>query len=269
MRNAEGVSNVREGEAPAELRVPMRTRRVNRGSAGASPSPHSPCCGKTRELPEIVAAALQRLGVLGLLCGMPTEQDAQATVDRTQQTLADQLWHPAAIAKQFEQALPGIIGGVVVIALFWLLAVAARWVVRGIGRNRKIDPTLVRLMGKAAYLGLLTCGIISGLGTMGINVGAMVAGLGLTGFALGFALKDIVSNLLAGVLVILYSTFDEGDKIRVSGFEGKVVRIDLRYTLLDTGPDIVFLPNQMLFNNAVVVLGTEPGGTSEAAVAGG
>jgi len=46
-----------------------------------------------------------------------------------------------------------------------------------------------------------------------------------------------------------------------------VQRIDLRYTLLDTGSEVVFLPNQLLFNNPVVVVRTEPGGVSEAAAA--
>ena len=52
----------------------------------------------------------------------------------------------------------------------------------------------------------------------------------------------------------LYKTFREGDRIKVAGFEGKVRAIDLRYTLLDTETETVFLPNQLLFNNAVVVV---------------
>ncbi|MBA3311955.1 MAG: mechanosensitive ion channel [Planctomycetaceae bacterium] len=165
------------------------------------------------------------------------------------------------------ESLPTIAGGIAVIIGFWLLAILARSIVSRVSTSKRIEPALVRLMAKAAYIGLIVTGLIMGLGTMGVNVSALVAGLGLTGFALGFALKDIISNLLAGVLVILYQTFGEGDRIKVSGFEGKVQRIDLRYTLLDTGTDVVFLPNQLLFNNPVVVVGTEPGGVSEAAVA--
>jgi len=100
-------------------------------------------------------------------------------------------------------ALPHIAAGVAVIVVFWLLAVVTRWIVCRVSTGKRIEPALVRLMGKVAYIGLIITGLIMGLGTMGVNVSALVAGLGLTGFALGFALKDIISNLLAGVLVML------------------------------------------------------------------
>jgi small-conductance mechanosensitive channel len=172
-----------------------------------------------------------------------------------------------ALRRNVVAALPNIAGGVAVIVVFWLLAVFVRAIVSRVSKSKRIEPALVRLMAKVAYIGLIVTGLIMGLGTMGVNVSALVASLGLTGFALGFALKDIISNLLAGVLVILYHTFDEGDRIKVAGFEGKVQRIDLRYTLLDTGSEVVFLPNQLLFNNPVVVVRTEPGSDSEAAAA--
>src|SRR5690606_892742 len=97
--------------------------------------------------------------------------------------------------------LPQIFGGLLVFVAFWIAAIAVRAVVRRLATNRQVQPALVRLMAKAAWLALLTFGAINALGTMGVDVAALVAGLGLTGFALGFALKDIISNLLAGVLV--------------------------------------------------------------------
>lgn len=54
----------------------------------------------------------------------------------------------------------------------------------------------------------------------------------LTGFALGFALKDTISNLLAGVLILLYHPFEIGNRITISSYEGIVDSIDLRYTEL-------------------------------------
>ena len=55
-----------------------------------------------------------------------------------------------------------------------------------------------------AKLSLIVFGLVTALGTAGVNVSALVAGLGLTGFALGFAFRDVLSNLLAGVLILLY-----------------------------------------------------------------
>ena len=86
-----------------------------------------------------------------------------------------------------------------------------------------------------------------------MNVSALVAGLGLTGFAVGFALKDVISNALAGILIIIYKPFRHGDSVKVSSFEGEVVEIDLRYTKLIAVGQEVFVPNSMLFSNAVTV----------------
>ena len=55
------------------------------------------------------------------------------------------------------------------------------------------------------------------LGTLGINVSALVAGLGLTGFALGFAFRDALSNVLAGVMILLYHPFHRGDCANITG----------------------------------------------------
>jgi small conductance mechanosensitive channel len=86
-----------------------------------------------------------------------------------------------------------------------------------------------------------------------VDVTALVAGLGLTGFALGFALRDAVSNLLAGIVIILYQPFRMGDRIEVDGSAGTVVGIDLRYTVLDAADRWILVPNNTLLSNSVVV----------------
>jgi small-conductance mechanosensitive channel len=96
-------------------------------------------------------------------------------------------------------------------------------------------------------------GFVTALGTLGINVSALVAGLGLTGFALGFALKDTISNLLSGVLILLYRPFVMGNRIKISGYEGIVISIDLRYTELDAEGNKVLIPNSKLFTDPITV----------------
>ena len=100
---------------------------------------------------------------------------------------------------------------------------------------------------------MIIVGVVTALGTVGIDITALVAGVGLTGFALGFALKDIVSNVLSGILIIIYKPFRHGDGIKVSSFEGTVTNIDLRYTTLDTEGAQIFVPNSLLFTNAITV----------------
>ena len=103
----------------------------------------------------------------------------------------------------------------------------------------------------------MVLGFITALGTLGINVTALVAGLGLTGFALGFALKDTISNMLSGILILLYRPFRIGNTIKISGFEGEVVVIDLRYTELSSEGSKILIPNSKLFTDPITVLQKE------------
>ena len=158
------------------------------------------------------------------------------------------------------ELLPWIAAGVAIFVAFWIVAVAVRGVINRLMAARGVDKSLGRLLAKVVYVALLVTGVLVGLETAGIDMTAAVAGLGLTGFALGFALKDIVSNLLAGVMIILYKPFDEGDTVKCGGFEGVVKRIDLRYTFMEKEGDDIFLPNSKLFTDPIVVVG----GTSSA-----
>ena len=97
-------------------------------------------------------------------------------------------------------------------------------------------------------------GVICALGTLGVDVTALVAGLGLAGFAVGFALKDVLSNVLSGVLLLYYRPFWIHDKIKVAGHDGIVVDIDLRYTTLETSTRVILVPNSTLFTNTVEII---------------
>jgi small-conductance mechanosensitive channel len=76
----------------------------------------------------------------------------------------------------------------------------------------------------------------------------------LTGFALSFALKDALSNVLAGAMILLYRPFTTGSRISVGGFQGEVTQIDLRYTRLKSAEQDVLLPNSTLLTTPIVVL---------------
>lgn len=159
----------------------------------------------------------------------------------------DHLWRQLLIFT------PRLVLSLVVFSAFVVGGLAADQVIRRLGHARSIDASLTGLLAKAAKVGLVLFGAVSGLGTLGIDVSALVAGLGLTGFALGFALKDIISNALAGVLVIIYKPFRPEDRISVASFQGTVRKIDLRYTTLESDGKTIYVPNALVFSNAVTV----------------
>jgi small-conductance mechanosensitive channel len=153
--------------------------------------------------------------------------------------------------------IPKLSGVVVIFLGFYILAKLIRSAIIKAAERLKFDAHLALLFARTSRVTLIIFGFITALGTLGINVSALVAGLGLTGFALGFALKDTISNLLSGILILLYHPFKVGDSINVSGFKGEVVSIDLRYTELSSEGNRVLIPNSKLFTDPITVLSIE------------
>jgi small-conductance mechanosensitive channel len=106
---------------------------------------------------------------------------------------------------------------------------------------------------------LIAVGLVTALGTLGLDVSAIVASLGLTGFAVSFALKDSISNLLSGMLILIYRPFKVGDTIKVKSFEGRVSTIDLRYTRLERDGEKILVPYSLLFTNPISILSGSAG----------
>ena len=100
---------------------------------------------------------------------------------------------------------------------------------------------------------MVIVGFITALGTMGINISAIVAGLGLTGFAFGFAFKDMLSNFISGILIFIYEPFSLGDIIEVEGKKGKVIDINLRYVTIESENQNILVPNSLSVSKVIVV----------------
>ncbi len=152
--------------------------------------------------------------------------------------------------------LPKLVSSLLIFLFFWMAGKGAARIVSNLRRLRHVAPELALLMARTVELCLFAFGAITALDTLGIHVTMLVAGLGLTGFAVGFALKDVISNALSGMLIIIFRPFKNGDRISVFSsipFEGEVVDINLRYTVLDSQERTVFIPNSILSTNAVIV----------------
>jgi small conductance mechanosensitive channel len=150
-----------------------------------------------------------------------------------------------------------IIASIVIVASFWIGAWMSRSLIRRAGKFRKVNVDVIEILSQAAYIGLLIVGIVTALGTLGIDTSALIAGLGLTGFALGLALRDSVSNLIAGLMILVYQPFHRTDKIWVDDQTGEVVNITLRYTELRSAGKRIMIPNAIVFNKTVIVYDTE------------
>lgn len=146
-----------------------------------------------------------------------------------------------------------VIAALAVYGVFWVFARVIRGVIHRVATARRLNPDVVILLTQAVYITILIFGGITALSTLGIDITALVAGLGLTGLALGLALKDIVSNVISGVLILIYEPFKRGDHVKIGGEEGIVRAITLRYTELQKEHDRILIPNQNIFNSTVQI----------------
>jgi len=140
-----------------------------------------------------------------------------------------------------------------VFLVFWLAASVGRRFIAYAAPRVKADTSVVLLLSRLYYYGVLVFGLITALDTGGVKVGALIAGLGLTGFALGFALKDVLSNFASGVMLLAYRPFRIGDVIEMGEFLGKIEDIRIRDTLVRTSDGrLVIIPNTKLVTEVVV-----------------
>jgi len=160
------------------------------------------------------------------------------------------------LIEQLVTFAPKLVLSILIFLGFWFAGLVARIVIRSIGKRSRINEEVLDLVRRLTRLGFLIFGAVTALGTLGIDVSALVAGLGLTGFALGFAFQDIIANLLSGVLILTYRPFRRGNMIIVGNYSGVVVDVDLRYTWLQSEGKKVLIPNSALFKEAITVMNT-------------
>ena len=171
-------------------------------------------------------------------------------------SIADEAWRRLLV--EVALFMPRAVTATALLLASWIVAVVASRVLGRVLALRDVDPDLARLLTRAGRITLMLFGIVTALGTVGVDVKALVAGLGLTGFALGFALRDIISNTLAGILILAYKPFRRGDRVSVAGSEGTIVEIDLRYTVLSGDHEArILIPNSTLFTNSITVSNRE------------
>lgn len=150
--------------------------------------------------------------------------------------------------------IPRMLVALVLFALFFAFATLARRIARRSLEQVKHIPWAVRLLiARSIYFVTIFIGILVALSAVNVNVTTLIASLGVAGFALGFALKDILENFIAGILLLFARPFELKDQVTVGNYEGTVVDIQIRTTSLHTYNDeIVLIPNSQVFTNAVV-----------------
>ena len=157
-----------------------------------------------------------------------------------------------ALAEQ----IPYIVGGIVVLVLFWFLAKIVRRVFLFASRRTTLDQGLRMLVGRLLALAIVVIGVFTSLTIIIPKFGFsdMIAGLGFSSFIVGFATKDILNNFLSGILVLWQEPFKLGDYVSVKDYEGEVKEIGVRATRLRMyDGDQVLIPNSEMYSSALTI----------------
>lgn len=152
----------------------------------------------------------------------------------------------------FLNLLPSLIAALVVFIIGLYVASIIRRVVRKRLEQRTKNPQPIELIAQITYWLVVLAVAVFSLQMVGFNLTAFLAGLGIAGFTIGFALQDVSKNFIAGLLLLIQQPFNVGETIEVSGFTGQVLSIDIRATQLRTlDGRIVLIPNGDVFVNPI------------------
>jgi small conductance mechanosensitive channel len=148
--------------------------------------------------------------------------------------------------------------------LIYILArIISTWATRLLRRamqRRDHDQEIIVLLELLARWGILAFGIVLALEQLAPGrFSSLIAGLGIAGFTLGFALQDVAKNFVAGILLLIQQPFEIGDDIEVAGYTGTVLDISLRATEMRAlDGRFVFIPNGDIFVNPIVNFSRAP-----------
>lgn len=152
----------------------------------------------------------------------------------------------------FLTLLPSLIAALVVFAVgLYIASIIRRLVRRGLERRTHNSQPITLLSQLSYWLVVILMAAIS-LQMVGFNLTAFLAGLGIAGITIGFALQDVSKNFIAGVLMLIQQPFDIGEFIMVDDYAGTVEAIDLRATQVRTvDGKLVLIPNGEVMVSAI------------------
>jgi len=146
-----------------------------------------------------------------------------------------------------------IIGAVLILVIGWIIAGWARnFVAKMLGKSPKIDITLTSFLSSTVRYIILIFTLIAVLGKFGVETASLITILGAASLAIGLALQGTLSNVAAGVMLLIFRPFRIGDFISAAGFAGTVKNLGLFVTELATGDNVqIIIPNSQIWGAAI------------------
>ena len=144
--------------------------------------------------------------------------------------------------------------GAIVVALiaWWAAGFAERATRRALMRSAYMDPTVGAFLSSFVYYAVLVVALAIILQIIGVQATSLVAILGAASLAIGLALQGTLSNVAAGLMLLIFRPFRLGDSIEVAGKSGTVKNLNLFMTELASADNVqVFIPNGQVWGGAL------------------
>lgn len=147
-----------------------------------------------------------------------------------------------------------VVGAIAILIVGWI---ASKWVhasvAKALGRSKKVDAMLRGFFASLAkYLVLIFTGLMV-LSQFGVQTASLIAVLGAAGLAVGLALQGTLSNVAAGVMILIFRPFKIGDYVEAGGKAGTVQAVTLFITEMATPDNVqIIVPNSQIWGSSVV-----------------
>ncbi len=155
----------------------------------------------------------------------------------------------------FIEITPKLLMAFLILILAWILARQVRKISDRKLKNQMEDPLLAEFLATMIRSVIFIIGLLLAFKTVGFGgiTTSILAGAGITAFIIGFALRDIGENFLAGILMAFKRPFRVGDFVESGNLKGKVVALNIRITQIKTpdGKD-VYIPNANIIKNPLI-----------------
>ncbi len=145
-----------------------------------------------------------------------------------------------------------LIVGLLVFVAGYLATRLIRYLVVRAVRRTPGGMTVERALSRVIAIVGVILSLLTALATVGVDIGALIAALGLTSLAIGLALKDTIENAITGVLLLIQRPFNVGDVIKVGDIIGTVADVAIRTTNIKTFDGLhVLIPNRQVYNEVI------------------
>ncbi len=162
----------------------------------------------------------------------------------------DEVW--AWAAAEWSSVWPNAVGLFIILVVGYIIIKIVSKAMSKFFDKAAFEPTIERFIQRVVKVFMWAILLLVLLNNIGVEVGPLIAGLGIAGFVVGFALQETFSNLAAGIFIMFYKPFRVGDWINVNNIVGGVDDIGIAATTLHSPDNTkIVIPNSKIWGNTI------------------